>query len=103
LLVRSPDGSVRPLDGVTGLLVGVDDTAQRTTLAVEVPAGSTVIGYTDGLIERPGTDLDDGIRELVERLAAAPVEADPRQLCDAAVAGHLDGRDDVALIAVRFG
>ena len=51
---------------------------------------------------RSGTDLDEGIAELVERLAASPVEAGPRALCDAAVAGSLDGRDDVALIAVRF-
>jgi hypothetical protein len=68
-----------------------------------VPAGTTLVAYTDGLIERPGIDLDAGIGELVERLAAAPVDAGPRQLCDAAVSGRLDRRDDVALIAVRFG
>jgi hypothetical protein len=31
------------------------------------------------------------------------VGAGPRQLCDIAVSGRLDRRDDVALIAVRFG
>jgi hypothetical protein len=67
-----------------------------------VPAGSTLIAYTDGLIERPGIDLDEGIAELRARLAAAPVDADPTLLCDAAVSGTLDGRDDVALLAVRF-
>jgi serine phosphatase RsbU (regulator of sigma subunit) len=103
LLVRDPDGTVRLLDGVTGLLVGVDDTAHRNSLTVELAPGSTVIGYTDGLIERPGSDIDAGIRELVARLEAAPVDADPQKLCDAAVAGTLDRRDDVALIAVRFG
>ena len=56
----------------------------------------------DGLIERPGTDLDEGIAELVGRVFTAPPGTGPRQLCDAAVAGSLDGRDDVALIAVRF-
>ncbi|MGY1602043.1 SpoIIE family protein phosphatase [Geodermatophilus sp. SYSU D00815] len=103
LLLRSPDGAVRVLDGATGLLVGVDSATRRETVDVEVPAGSTLVAYTDGLIERPGEDLDAGIAELCVRLAAAPADADPRALCDAAVAGHLDRRDDVALIAVRLG
>ncbi|MGY1807645.1 SpoIIE family protein phosphatase [Blastococcus sp. SYSU D00669] len=102
LVLRSPDGRVQLLDGVTGLLVGVDTSTRRDTVDVEVPAGSTLIAYTDGLIERPGSDLDAGIAELCARLAAAPANADPRTLCDAAVAGSLDGRDDVALIAVHF-
>jgi len=103
LLLRDPDGAVRILDGVTGLLVGVDATTHRETLHVDVRPGTTLVAYTDGLIERPGQDMDRGIHELCERIAAAPADADPRQLCDAAVAGALDHRDDVALLAVRFG
>ncbi|MGZ4507826.1 MAG: SpoIIE family protein phosphatase [Blastococcus sp.] len=103
LLLRRADGAVVVLDEVTGLLVGVDDATHRETLVLDVPAGWTLIAYTDGLIERPGVDLDHGIRELCARLSAAPVDASPRELCDAAVSGALDHRDDVALIAVRFG
>jgi PAS domain S-box-containing protein len=102
LLLREPGGAVRVLDEVGGLLVGVGTGAQRPTVVLEVPAGSTLLGYTDGLIERPGLDLDLGIAELVERIAATPADASPRELCDAAVAGTLDGRDDVALLAVRL-
>jgi hypothetical protein len=102
LLLRRPDGQVQLLDGVTGMLVGVDENAQRDTLTVDLEPGTTVIAYTDGLIERPGADMDMGIEELAGRLAAAPVGAVPQDLCDAAVGGRLDGRDDVALIAVRF-
>jgi serine phosphatase RsbU (regulator of sigma subunit) len=101
-LLRSPDGAVRLLEGVTGLLVGVDAGAPRRTIEVEVPSGATLVAYTDGLIERPGTDLDDGIAALRTRLTEAPPDADPAQLCGAAVSGTLDGRDDVALLAVRF-
>ncbi|WP_231503165.1 SpoIIE family protein phosphatase [Blastococcus sp. URHD0036] len=103
LLLREPGGAVRVLDQVSGLLVGVDAGAQRPAVVLDVPAGSTLLAYTDGLIERPGLDLDLGIAELVERIAATPADASPRALCDAAVAGTLDGRDDVAVIAVRLG
>ncbi|TFV71364.1 PAS domain-containing protein [Blastococcus sp. CT_GayMR19] len=103
LLLRAPSGAVRLVDGVTGLLVGVDVTAHRETLTVEVPSGSTLIAYTDGLIERPGLDLDQGIVELCARIAATAPDTGPRALCDAAVSGALDHRDDVALLAVRFG
>ncbi len=102
-LLRHPSAAVQLVDGVTGLLVGVDATAQRETLSLDVPSGSTLIGYTDGLIERPGLDLDHGIAALCERLATVPAGAGPRELCDAAVSGGLDHRDDVALLAVRFG
>nr|WP_246324234.1 GAF domain-containing SpoIIE family protein phosphatase [Petropleomorpha daqingensis] len=102
LLVRYADGTVELCDDVTGLLVGVDSDTVRPTVTAEIPAGTTLLAYTDGLIERPGTDLDEGIAELRARLASAPPDADPDLLCDVAVSGSLDGRDDVALLAVRF-
>jgi PAS domain S-box-containing protein len=102
VLLRDPTGAVRLLDGATGLLVGVDASSRRVTRVVELPAGSTLLAYTDGLIERPGQDMDDGIGELAQRVAAAPPGARPEELCEAAVSGVLDRRDDVALMAVRF-
>jgi serine phosphatase RsbU (regulator of sigma subunit) len=102
VLLRGPDGEVRLLDGATGLLVGVDASSRRITRVIQVPAGSTLLAYTDGLIERPGEDMDRGIGELAQRLAAAPVTASPEELCAVAISGALDGRDDVALLAVRF-
>jgi serine phosphatase RsbU (regulator of sigma subunit) len=102
LLLRGPAGEVRLLDGATGMLVGVDASSRRITRVVEVPAGSTLLAYTDGLIETPGIDMDTGIGELAQRLAGAPVSASPEELCAAAVSGVLDRRDDVALLAVRF-
>jgi serine phosphatase RsbU (regulator of sigma subunit) len=100
--LREPSGAVRLADGVTGLLVGVDASARRDTTTIEVLPGSTLVAYTDGLIERSGRDLDHGLAELCERIAAAPVDAPPHELCDAAVSGGLDHRDDVALMAIRF-
>jgi hypothetical protein len=69
---------------------------------VVVPAGTVLVAYTDGLIESPGQDLDQGIAALAARLAAAPVDAAPEELCRHAVGPAPDRRDDVAVIAVRF-
>ncbi|SDP66081.1 PAS domain S-box-containing protein [Klenkia soli] len=103
LLLRLPDGQVQVLTEPTGLLVGVDGDTRRTSVHLEVPAGTTLVGYTDGLIEHPGADLDEGIAALVQRLRDAPVDAPPADLCTHAVDTDLDRRDDVALITVRFG
>jgi len=103
MLLRHPEGSVQILSEVTGLLVGVDVAVDRKSVVLEVPTGTTLMAYTDGLIERPGQDMDQGIHELCERVMRAPRGAGPRELCDVAVSGALDHRDDVALIAIRFG
>jgi PAS domain S-box-containing protein len=102
LALRSPDGTVRLLDGITGLLVGVREGAHRASTAVDVVPGSTLVAFTDGLIERPGLDLDAGLAQLVGRLAAAPADATPAELCLHAVGPAPDRRDDVAVLAVRF-
>ncbi|WP_164701591.1 GAF domain-containing SpoIIE family protein phosphatase [Modestobacter sp. KNN46-3] len=102
LLLRHADGTVEMLDGVTGMLIGVDMTHRRQSRAVEIPTGATLVAYTDGLIERPGQDMDQGIAALVQRLRDAPVD-DPAALCLHAVGGDPDRRDDVAVLALRFG
>jgi PAS domain S-box-containing protein len=102
MLLRDLDGTVRKLDGVTGLLVGVDATTRRASVVEDVRPGTTLVAYTDGLIERPGEDLDQGIAALAARVAAAPVDATPAELCRHAVGETPDRRDDVAVIAVRF-
>ena len=102
LLLRHLDGTVEMLDGITGLLIGVDSTHTRASRWVSLPSGSTLVAYTDGLIERPGEDLDQGLASLVTRLSVAPVDASPVELCVHAVGPHPDRRDDVAVIAVQF-
>ncbi|MPR00405.1 SpoIIE family protein phosphatase [Modestobacter sp. I12A-02628] len=102
VLLRAVDGSVRLLDELSGLLIGVDERGGRATLRLEVPPGSTLVAYTDGVIEQPGTDIDQGIAALVARLAAAPVDAGPAELCRHVAPPVHDGRDDIAVLVVRF-
>jgi serine phosphatase RsbU (regulator of sigma subunit)/anti-sigma regulatory factor (Ser/Thr protein kinase) len=65
--------------------------------------GSTLILFTDGLVEQSGDGLDDGLERLRETMCAG--DADELELqCDAIVDTMLPdgpGRDDAALLAIR--
>ncbi len=68
-----------------------------------VERGSTVLLFTDGLVERRDQVFDDGVDRLLDELgtlAERPLE----QLCDDLLARVVPGRgeDDVALVAVRL-
>jgi PAS domain S-box-containing protein len=86
------------------LMLGVDPSSARDETVVEVPPGATVLLYTDGLVERPGSDLDEGVDRL-NRHAAELVHLPLEELCDRLLDRLVDGRpsDDVALVAVRPG
>ena len=100
LLARLPDRTVVSLDDAEGIMLGVDDQPRASSRRF-LPAGTTVLGYTDGLIERRGTSLEDGLSLLVRSLAEAPHNLE--QLANHIAANHGDSEDDVALIAVRLG
>jgi PAS domain S-box-containing protein len=103
-LVMAPDGSVAELTSWTGdLLLGVDAATERRESVVTLERGSTVLLYTDGLIERRDADLDAGLARLratLAELAGRPLQ----QLLDALLERLVDGhpQDDVALVAVRL-
>jgi PAS domain S-box-containing protein len=66
-----------------------------------MPKGSTLLLYTDGLVENRHQDIDVGLERL--RAVAAEVGAhDPERLCNAAVDAMVgdDRSDDVAMLAV---
>ena len=70
---------------------------------VTLDRGSTVLLYTDGLIERRDADLDAGLvrlRDTLVELADRPLE----ELLDEVIERLVHGRpeDDVALVAVRL-
>ncbi|MEV5343809.1 SpoIIE family protein phosphatase, partial [Streptomyces sp. NPDC052676] len=74
-LLRHPDGRTRVLDLPGGVVLGVDAHADYPVSELPMAPGALLALYTDGLVERPGGDIDDGITAL--RLALARAGAPP--------------------------
>ena len=103
-LALRPDGSVAVLaEWKADLLLGVDASTVRGESVVTLDRGSTVLLYTDGLIERRDADLDSGLDRLRAHLAEL-ADLPLQELCDELIHRLVDGKpeDDVALVAVRL-
>ncbi len=59
------------------VLLGIDPTSPRTESVADLAPGSTLLLYTDGLVERRGRDLDVGVEELRE-VVRRPARGRPR-------------------------
>jgi PAS domain S-box-containing protein len=102
VLVR-PDGEVTLLDQAVSWPLGIESEDRRTAAATaELPAGSLLLLYTDGLIERRHEPIDDGLARLcatVARCWSLPLRRVKntifRELVDE------QANDDIALVAVR--
>ncbi|MGW7084129.1 SpoIIE family protein phosphatase [Streptomyces sp. NPDC054871] len=103
-LLQQTDGSCRrvPVDG--GLPLGLSAEFGRLEYPVttfELDAGQTLLLFTDGLIEEPGADLDDGLRALGDLACSGP--RDLQQLADrlCEIVDERGGEDDAALLLLR--
>ena len=103
-LVVRPDGSVSYIDHPRSVPLGVSAGRDRLSGSCELHAGSLVLLYTDGLVERRGHSITTGLDRLAEVAAAAGHE--PEAACDhvvRAMFGDAEPADDVALLAVAVG
>ncbi|MFA3878070.1 SpoIIE family protein phosphatase [Streptomyces sp. MMCC 100] len=100
-LLTTRDGRARYLDGGAGMLLGMDPDAARRTARDALPAHSTLLLYTDGLVERRDEPLDDALERL--RRYAADLAHEPLEtFCDELLIGlGADTADDIAVLAVR--
>lgn len=106
-LLLGPGGDVSRLADVTGndLLLGLDPSTPRSEGVRFLAPGSTLLFYTDGLVERRDRDIDDGVDTLADLLRdLGPGTPDLEELCDRLLAGMIDDtpEDDVALLVVRL-
>ncbi|MGW2641661.1 SpoIIE family protein phosphatase [Streptomyces sp. NPDC001348] len=103
-MIRHTDGSCRRISVEGGLPLGLSAEFGRLEYpvsTVELDPGQTLVLCTDGLVEEPGADLDDGLRTLTALIESGP--DDVRDLADRLidVAEERGGDDDVALLLLR--
>jgi anti-sigma regulatory factor (Ser/Thr protein kinase) len=100
-LVIAPDGT-RFLEGGRSVPIGAADPAVFREASAVLAPGSTLLLYTDGLVERRDVPLPERLDELAA--AAGPAGGELDALCERVIAGVIgdaDLGDDVALLAIR--
>lgn len=103
-LLIEPGASPRFLEGGRSWPIGVDHRGRRRREAsVRLNPGSTVVFYTDGLVERRKISLDDRLASLAALASALPPD-DPGAVCDGLLDGMLADApsDDVAVLAMLY-
>jgi serine phosphatase RsbU (regulator of sigma subunit) len=101
-LLLGPDGSAEMLSGPLGPPLGLPGIRYEQGERC-FPAGSTLVVYTDGLVERRDGDIDVGMADLV-RSASGHREDGPEGLSDRLVFELLAGVDlfdDATLMVAR--
>ena len=101
-LVCLSDGTAEFLQCAPGLPLGALPDTGYTTTTFTIASGSTLLLYTDGLVEGRQLPLDEGL----ERLRSCMVDqVDCDHVCDLVLDGTMlggAGRDDRAVLAVRY-
>jgi PAS domain-containing protein/uncharacterized protein YigA (DUF484 family) len=104
-LLRHPDGSTTTVAPDTGLLLGIDAHSTYPSEEFLLPDHSVLALYTDGLVERPGVDIDDAVADLARCLSGTAPD-DLEAAADTLVR-HSEGAtlssDDLALLLLRPG
>jgi serine phosphatase RsbU (regulator of sigma subunit)/anti-sigma regulatory factor (Ser/Thr protein kinase) len=100
-LVLAGDGHAAFLTGRPGLPLGVSAEHAYPEIRTTLAPGSTLLLYTDGLVEKRGEPLDVGLERFREVVAGAP-SGPVKELCQQVLAALVEAPgDDVALLAVR--
>jgi phosphoserine phosphatase RsbU/P len=82
-----------------GLMIGVSPGVRRPVTTVPIPPGALACFYTDGLVERPGEPIDDGLARLCRAVRPEPAEAACAAVMLELVGSNLP-RDDIALLVL---
>jgi anti-sigma regulatory factor (Ser/Thr protein kinase) len=103
-LIRYADGSCRRIPVQGGLPLGLSaefGSLDYPVATLELDPGNTLLLCTDGLVELPGADLDEGMQTLTALIRSGPDDVRDLADCLIDVAEERDGDDDVALLLLR--
>lgn len=98
-LVRRSDGSTAYASASPGQPIGVLSRPHYAPATVSLAPGSSLLLYTDGLVERRGEAISEGLARLAEAVVDGPSSADG--LCDHLIEDLLSNQerpDDVAML-----
>ncbi len=102
-VLRTGEGRLHVLDDESDLLLGLDAFTERHERTIDLPNGSSLVLYTDGLIERRDASLDAGIARVTQAVARLG-DADAEATADAVVtAAGSSNEDDIAVLVLRVG
>ncbi|MFA7766173.1 SpoIIE family protein phosphatase [Streptomyces sp. NPDC048723] len=103
-LLRHPGGTTEMLNLPAGLLLGIEPGASYTAVEIPFSPGTLLALYTDGLVEAPGRDIEDGIGAVAALIGDAAEHHPLGDLADELIEhAHRDGPrpDDIALLLLR--
>jgi phosphoserine phosphatase RsbU/P len=99
-VIASPGRPTELADVPPGLLIGAVPGARRRVATIDISPGTLMCFYTDGLIERRGRRIDDGLTRLCQAVKAEPPDAACATVMGALVGGE-PVPDDIALLIFR--
>ena len=102
-IVVGADGAVRRLDSVRSRPIGVTAARRFEEATDRLARGDLLVLYTDGLVERRGVPLEDGLTKLESTLSSM-AGGDPEEICERLLrAAEADAvADDVAMLVIRI-
>ncbi|MFH9011784.1 SpoIIE family protein phosphatase [Streptomyces sp. NPDC017943] len=103
-LLRHGDGRSEALLLAGGVMLGVEPDAEYPVTELTLAPGSVLALYTDGLVERPGSDIETGIDTVRRCLSDTPADS-VEHLADRLMSTARRARerpDDVALLLTAY-
>jgi serine/threonine-protein kinase RsbW len=96
------DGHAQFLTVSPGVPLGVPGDPKPESITVAISPNSTLVAFTDGLVERRGHDLDRRLEQLEAVAAESPSRPEDliTRLLD--VLTSSDEEDDIVVLAIRF-
>lgn len=97
----APGADPELLSGGRGILLGLNRERTLQVATAAIPEGSTIVMYTDGLVERPSRVIDDSIRDLQRILRDDPTLA-TRPDALACATASVERTDDTCVLSLTL-